>query len=117
MKGKIEIHDFKVRCQIGVYDEERKEEQEIAFDLVVEYDILQCALSDSIIDTINYEELAEICKHLAETKNYHLLETFAFESLHAIFSKFPIQYARIKVKKKKGLSAAAFTAVELERTE
>ncbi len=118
MIGKILIEDYKIHCIVGAHPHERKTEQELALDLQVEFDMTQCVLSDSIADSINYEDLVSMCRTLAQERQYHLLETFAYEVLNDLFSTFPtLRAAKVRVKKKSALALAAYAIIELERRE
>ncbi len=116
MRGIIQIRDYKIHCIIGHYPHERKEDQDIEIDLDLKADFTECVLTDSIADTINYEQVCHICRDLAKSNRYHLLETFAFEALNALFDAFPLLWAKIRVKKKGALALAKYAAVELEKS-
>lgn len=116
MKGKIVIEDYKVHCIVGAHPHERKIEQEVALDIEIEADFTPCVLSDSIADTINYEKVVSVCRDLAVSRQYHLIETFAFETLHAIFSAFPTLFSvKVRVKKKGALPLASCAFIEFEK--
>lgn len=116
MIGIIQIRDYKIHCVVGHYPHERKEDQEIEIDVDLKADFTECVQTDSVEDTINYEQVCRICRDLAESNRYHLLETFAFEALNKLFEHFPLLWARIRVKKKGAIALAKYAAVEMERT-
>src|SRR5688500_11768069 len=115
MKGYIGFDQYKLDCIIGVYPHERQTKQTIFVDLQVEADFSKCSKSDDIADTVNYEQLAELCIHLAESGKFALLETFACEILKSIFLKFNVTWAWVRIKKPQALANADYTVVELER--
>lgn len=114
MKGYIGFRGYEINCVIGVYPYERLNPQTIYIDLVVETDFSKCIESDNLEDTVNYEQLAEICKVLAINKKYRLLETFAAEALQEIFRQFKVPKASIFIKKPNALTLADCSTVELE---
>ncbi len=115
MRGKISIHDLKVHCFVGVHPHEKTAEQEIAIDIEMEADLQTASLNDSIIDTINYEKVAALCRSHVLSKKYNLLETIAFELVHLIMEKFPlIEKTRVCAIKKGALPLAAYTSAEFE---
>lgn len=117
MKGKIFIEGYKIHCVIGVHAHERKQMQEVIVDLCGEVDFTESVLNDSITDTINYEKFVSICQKLAHERTYNLIETFAYEALHALFEAIPtLLAATIRVKKPSALPLAAFAGVELTKT-
>lgn len=113
MEAVIRIEDFRVSCIIGNNLEEREAEQEIAIDIEIRIDITECAQTDSIVDTVDYEKLVKVCSELAKSRRYHLLETFAYEAIDAVFDEFSVLWARIRVKKK-AFAEAKWALVELE---
>ncbi len=110
MRGIIKLAGLKVSCTIGVSPEEREEEQELAIDLALESDFSKCVATDAIEDTINYDEVIDLLRQIALSKPFHLLETFANETLNAIFESFPVSWIKIVVQK-----PALCAAVQLER--
>lgn len=115
MEGTIKIEDLKIHCIIGVHAHERKAKQELSLDLEMKVNLSEPVQTDSIVDTVDYEAVCKVCKDLAETRHYHLLETFAYEALHAILDSFPLIGAKIRVKKSQALPFAKFAIVELEK--
>jgi 7,8-dihydroneopterin aldolase/epimerase/oxygenase len=115
MKGMIGIQDLQIRCIIGIYQNERSQEQEIYVDLKVQTDFSKCLRSGSITETIDYTQLAKICSDFAKGKKYELLETFAGDVLDEIFRTYPVNWGWIRIKKPKAIPHAAFATVELEK--
>lgn len=115
MIGKITIEEYKIHCIIGHHPHERIQEQEIALDLEISFDISKAALSDHLADTINYEEIAELCRKLGQEKKYHLIETFAHEALSLLFETYDLLAAKIRVIKKGALPLARRVSIELEQ--
>ena len=105
MEGIIRIEDYKVHCIIGAHAYEREEEQEISIDIELRTNFLECAQSDSIVDTIDYKEVAKVCRTLAEIRRYHLLETFAFEAVHALIGGFFAPFGEGEVDQKKSCAS------------
>lgn len=114
MKGKIGVEDLCIECIIGVHQSERVAKQKLYVDLLVEADFSTSSLSDSIEDTICYVELCNICKELAETGRYRLLEALAADVLKILLERFPIYWAWIRIKKPSAIEAALCATVELE---
>lgn len=113
MRGMIGFDHYKIRCIIGVNPEERIQEQDIFLDLRVETDFAQCALSDSLEETIDYDRLAALCRELAQKGKYHLMETFAYNLLQAIFNQFNVAWASVKIKKPLDFPLQTYNVVEL----
>lgn len=117
MKGVLGFENHRIRCIIGIGEEERKQEQDLFVDLRVSADMLKCASSDELEDTIDYMALANLCTSLAQKNRYQLLEKFASDSLEEMFEKFPVEEAWIKIKKPKAIETADYSIVELTKTK
>ena len=115
MNGLIGFDHLRIHCIIGADVHERLKEQVVFLDVRVQTDFTKCVSTDHMGDTVNYVDLASVCKTLAETRQFHLLETFASEAADTILAKFPVSKVRIKIKKPTGLLDADYTVVELER--
>jgi dihydroneopterin aldolase len=116
MKGYIGIDRHKIDCIIGVYPHERQNLQSIYVDLKVEADFSKCGISDNVEDTVNYEQLVELCTQLAQSRQYKLLETFAVEALNEIFRRFDVFKASIRIRKPKAIESIDYSVIELELT-
>ena len=114
MQGLIGFNQHKIKCIIGVHSNEHHSEQEIFIDLKVKTNFKRCVQTDALADTIDYVAMAEVCTLLAKSHHYHLLETYAWEVLHKLFERFPIEWAWIRIQKPAAL-ASGYAYVELER--
>jgi dihydroneopterin aldolase len=114
MEGIIRIEDYKIHCILGAHAYEREEEQEILLDVEMRTNFLECAQTDSIVDTVDYTKIGQMCRDLAHSRRYHLLETFAFEAVHALMEEFSPISVKVRLKKKNALPLAKAAAVELE---
>lgn len=117
MEGLIKIEKFRVHCVIGAKPFERETEQEISIDLELKVNLAEAVQTDSIVDTVDYSQVALACQNLAKTRRYHLLETFAYEALHEILTEFPVTWVKIVVSKKQGIPLAKSTSIELEKAK
>lgn len=115
MEGTVIIEDFKIHCVIGAHPHERGQPQELLVDIEMRCNFSECVQTDSIADTVDYEKVCTLCQDLAQNRRYHLIETFAYEALHAILDTFSLLWVKIRVKKKQALPLANFAIIELEK--
>lgn len=113
MKGIIGFEHYKITCIVGVYPQERAKEQDIYIDLKAEFDVSRCVKSDRVEETLDYVKLAEMCRVLAQTGKYQLLEKLAYDVLKKVVAEPGVSKAWIKVKKPGGLADAEYTTVEM----
>jgi 7,8-dihydroneopterin aldolase/epimerase/oxygenase len=114
MKAIIGFENLKVDCILGVYSYERFEKQTITLDLKVELDVLKCTQTDSLEDAIDYDELAQLCTDFAQSRQFHLIESYASHLMKGIFDKYDVKWVYIKVKKPKAIGKADFAFIEIE---
>jgi dihydroneopterin aldolase len=99
MAGKIIIERLEFHGHCGVTPEERKQPQPLAVDLELECQTEPAATSDDIHSAIDYAQIADRVLAVGATQNCALLETFAEHLLTMLFSEFPIEKAKIWLRK------------------
>ena len=114
MLAEIGISELRIPCIIGVYPEERMQEQEILLSLNLQSDISEAAESDHIDDTIDYDRVAEVCRHIAQEGKFQLVETFCATTIKALFDQFPqLEEISIQVKKPGAIPKAQHASVRI----
>lgn len=85
--GKISVTNIRVYAYHGCLIEEKKIGSDYRVDVVVEADLTQSALSDQLVDTVDYVSINHIVKqemgiasHLLETVCERILKRFFAES-------------------------------------
>lgn len=72
----------------GVLSEENTLGQRFFIDIEMYTDLKNSGLSDDVSDTINYAEVYEIIKDIAENKRYNLIEALAENIASIILDQF-----------------------------
>ena len=83
MTDRIELVGLRVRGRHGVFDFERRDGQEFVVDVAVDFDVATAAVSDDLVDTVDYGVLAQNLARIVEGEPVNLLETLA-ERLAAV---------------------------------
>ncbi|HKP00450.1 MAG TPA: dihydroneopterin aldolase, partial [Nitrospiraceae bacterium] len=99
MAGKIIIERLKFQGYCGVTSAERRQPQPLAVDLELTCQTEPAAASDDIHSAVDYAQVADRVRAVGATQNCALLETFAERLLAMLFSEFPIEWAKIWVRK------------------
>ncbi|HEY6084576.1 MAG TPA: dihydroneopterin aldolase [Nitrospira sp.] len=112
----IERLEFQGRC--GITPEERRHPQPMAIDLELDCDIAAASSSDRIVDAVDYATVAERIAELGTTQESALLETFAQRVVGMLFAEFPINRARIWLRKLAPplLQTTGSVGIRVERT-
>lgn len=74
----------------GVYPEENKLGQRYLVDLELYLDLAPAGFSDDLKDTINYAEVYELCKQIAEETRFQLVERVAQQIAEKALVQFPL---------------------------
>ncbi len=99
MAGKIIIERLEFQGNCGVTLGERQKHQPLAVDLELECQTEPAATSDDIRQTVDYAQVADRVIEVGTAQDCALLETFAERLLTMLFSEFPIERAKIWVRK------------------
>ena len=87
MSDHIYLANMEFDCHIGAGDGERAELQTIEMDLDLTLDLRPAGESDDLAKTADYGVIFELCRHVAEEHQYHLLEGLAEHVAHEILKK------------------------------
>jgi dihydroneopterin aldolase len=99
MAGKIIIERLEFQGCCGVTPEERRRPQPLAVDLELDCPTEPAATSDNILHTVDYAQVADRVIEVSTTQDCALLETLAERLLSMLFAEFPIDRAKIWLRK------------------
>ncbi len=85
----IRLKDIIVYGYYGATDPERQVGQRLLLDLDLRVDLSKAAESDSLDDTVSYEEIYVAVQHLAGGTRCRLLEHLGQTVIEGIFRNFP----------------------------
>jgi dihydroneopterin aldolase len=94
----VELAAIELYGQHGVTQVEIDRGQRFLLDVWL--DVSDAALSDRIVDAVDYREVAEEVRRVFEGRRYHLLEALAAATADALLARFPdVERARVRVRK------------------
>lgn len=93
----LELHGLEVRGFHGALPEEREHGQRFLFDVWLA--VPDAALSDRLEDAIDYRDVALAVRKVSDGRAYHLLEALAAGVADELLSRFPVERARVRVRK------------------
>ena len=100
MKTVLFIDNLEVFANHGLFEEENKLGQKFIFDIECDLNYKKAMISDEMIDSISYADIAEVVVKTATTNTFNLLERLAGEILKNIFTEFPqIENINLKINK------------------
>jgi dihydroneopterin aldolase len=93
----VELRGIELHGRHGVEAGEQERGQRFVFDVWIDVD--DSALSDRIEDAVDYREVAEAVREVSDERAYSLLEALADAVARTLLERFPIDRARVRVRK------------------
>ena len=94
----VELAGIELHGQHGLTEEEIARGQRFLLDVWL--DVSAAALSDRIVDAVDYREVADEVRKVFQAHRYHLLEALAAAIADALLERFPdVERARVRVRK------------------
>lgn len=114
---KIIIRGAQFMCNIGVSKEEMAKKQNIFVDVELFVNLKKASLTDNIKNTINYSELHELIKNIAEKKEHKLIEALAEDIANVILKNSSAKKVLVSIKKPMALAKknVKYASVEITR--
>jgi 7,8-dihydroneopterin aldolase/epimerase/oxygenase len=111
----VELAGLEVPGRHGVDDWERETEQPFVYDLELE---LPEPTADEIDQTVDYREVVALVRQVSEERQFQLLESMAAAVAEALLERFPVERARVRVRKPQVHlgTPVEFTAATVERS-
>jgi dihydroneopterin aldolase len=91
----VELKGLEIAGRHGATPEEHERDQPFLYDLELEFPEPQ---SDRIEETVDYREVVEVVRE-ASSEERQLLETLAAAVADALMQRFPVERARVRVRK------------------
>jgi 7,8-dihydroneopterin aldolase/epimerase/oxygenase len=112
----VELEALEIFGRHGVTEEERARGQTFLYD--VGFEVSDAALSDRLEDAVDYVAVAQCVRDISGARQFSLLEALAAAVADAIVERFPVERARVRVRKRDVEPAGlpvAWTAATVER--
>jgi dihydroneopterin aldolase len=93
----VEVRGIALHGRHGVEAGERERGQRFVFDVWIDVD--DSALSDRIEDAVDYRDVVDAVREVSDGRTYALLEALADAVAGALLERFPIDRARVRVRK------------------
>lgn len=113
---RIYIRDLLVRCILGIYDDERREKQDVIINLTLHADLHEAGASDRIEDTVNYKDIKKKILAMVQDSQYYLVERLAAHVADLALDTPQVERVDVTVEKPGALRFARSVAIEITRT-
>lgn len=112
---RIHIHDLAMRCVIGIYEEERREKQDVVINITLHADLRKACRTDDVADTIDYKVLKKKVIALVEDSSCRLIEHLAEAIAQTCLAEPRVARVTVCVDKPGALRFARSVSVEITR--
>ena len=111
---RIFIDNLRVKCRIGVGQDERRETQEVLVDVSLYRSLDHPGATGNMDDTINYREVMERVTDFVSGREFNLLESMASGVASLILNRYNVDSVSVRARKAK-FSNEPSIGVEIER--
>ncbi len=112
---KILIRDLALRCIIGIFEEERREKQDIIINIIIHADLKKACESDDINDSVDYKKIKKKIIELVESSEFYLIEKLAGEIVKICLLDPKVMKVEVTIDKPQALRFAKSSAVWITR--
>lgn len=112
---KIHIRDLKLKCIIGINDNERIDKQDVIINVILYADLKKASRSDDINDSVDYKIIKKNIILFVEKSTFFLIEKLADQIANLCLENKKVQRVDITLDKPKALRFARSVAVEITR--
>jgi 7,8-dihydroneopterin aldolase/epimerase/oxygenase len=99
MNQTIHIHGLRLRCHVGVPDEEIAHEQELLLHVEMSPRQAWDELNDDIQRTVDYAAVVAQLEELARVKPRRLIETLAVDCVDFLLRHHPLTRVKVTIEK------------------
>ena len=114
MTDRIILDRIRLRCRIGISQEERREPQEVILGLTLILALASAGKTEDLADTVNYREALERVTKFVTEGEFILLEGLAEGIASLALDAFRVQRVKVRVRKAK-YSNEPRIGIEIER--
>ena len=114
---RIHIRDLLQRCIIGIYDEERRDKQDVVINITLHADLRQAGQSDDIQDTVDYKAIKKQVIAMVDGSAFLLVERMAERIAEICLSDPRVAQVDVRVAKPGALRFARTVEVDITRTQ
>jgi 7,8-dihydroneopterin aldolase/epimerase/oxygenase len=113
---RIFLRGLEVECIIGFIEWERRIRQTVVIDLELPVDCRRAALSDDVVDTLDYKRVAKRVIAFVETSEFKLVETLAQRLALLVLGEFGLEWVRLSINKPGAIRGSRDVGITIERT-
>jgi dihydroneopterin aldolase len=109
------VRGLEVECIIGLIDWERRIKQKVVLDLELPIDCARSAVSDHVVDTLDYMSVASRVREFVGQSQFMLVETMAHRLALLMLAEFGTEWIRLSIHKPGAVRGSRDVGVSIER--
>jgi dihydroneopterin aldolase len=114
-KRKVLIKDLIFNTSIGIHDFEKKQKQQIKFNIEIDINSSLKPSNHNLNTIVNYEDVINSIKILTQKKHYDLLEVLAEDIFFNLFHNKNIVKVKLKIEKPEIIKNTASVGIEITK--
>ena len=114
-KRKVLIKDLIFNTSIGIHDFEKKQKQQIKFNIEIDINSSLTPANNNLNTIINYEDVINNIKTLTQKKHYGLLEVLAEDIFLSLFENKNIIKVKLKIEKPDIIKNTTSVGIEITK--
>ena len=114
-KRKVLIKDLIFNTSIGIHDFEKKQKQQIKFNIEIDINSSLTPANNNLNTIISYEDVINNIKTLTQKKHYGLLEVLAEDIFLSLFENKNIIKVKLKIEKPDVIKNTASVGIEITK--
>ena len=113
--SRIRIKNIRLRTIIGIESFERTNKQDIVINVALDVDTQKAAVSDDIVDALDYKKLTKSIIAFVEATDFFLLERLCDEVLDIVMQDKRILWGQVEIDKPGALRFCDSVSLEVSR--
>lgn len=109
------LRGLEIECIIGFIDWERRIKQKVVIDLELPIDCARAAVSDDVVDTLDYMSVASRVREFVGQSEFMLVETMAHRLALLLLEEFGMEWLRLSINKPGAVRGSRDVGVSIER--
>ena len=114
-KRKVLIKDLIFNTSIGIHDFEKKQKQQIKFNIEIDINSSLKPSNTNLNTIVNYEDVISSIKILTQKKHYDLLEVLAEDIFLNLFKNKNIIKVKLKIEKPEIIENTTSVGIEITK--
>ncbi len=110
------ICDLTLNAIIGVYPQERASKTSLCINIEIKTDLSRAITTDSIEESLSYEDIYNDVCHLVENSSFNLIETLAEAIATTCLTHSSVQQVNVSVEKPHIFPKAKSAGVKIQRS-